>query len=127
MANTIEVWDLKAPLVKQTENLYSCHVFPPELCHVFTLMPCPPGGPASAGHVPALPAVVAPRVHPGVQGQLSGPERRLQPQHDGERLLRRGRRVLHRARRHSHRGTARRGSRRRDGIDGSGQEWKRRR
>ncbi|KAI4798270.1 hypothetical protein KUCAC02_022163 [Chaenocephalus aceratus] len=33
-------------------------------------------------HVPALPAVVPARVHPGLQGQLPGPERRLQPQHD---------------------------------------------
>lgn len=48
----------------------------------------PPGGAASAGHVPPMPAVVPPRVHPGVQGQLPGPECRLQPQHDGKWLLR---------------------------------------
>lgn len=33
----------------------------------------PAGGFASAGYVPAVPAVVAPRVHPGVQGELPGP------------------------------------------------------
>ena len=58
------------------------------------------GGLASAGHVTAVPAVVAARVHPGVQGQLPGPERRLGPA--GEWLLRRGRRVLRRARRNAH-------------------------
>ena len=100
-----------------------------ELCPVLIriLIRPPAGGFASAGHVPAVPAVVAPRVHPGVQGQLPGPERRLQPQHDGERLLRRGRRVLPGAWRHSHRGAARRRGRRRDGVDGCGQERERQR
>lgn len=86
-------------------------------------LPPPPGGLASAGHVPAVPAVVAARVDPGVQRELPGPERRLQPQHDGERLLRRGWWVLPGAWRHSHRGTARWRGWRRDGDNGSRQEW----
>lgn len=100
-----------------------------EMCPVLIRILIRPlaGGFASAGHVPAVPAVVAPRVHPGVQGQLPGPERCLQPQHDGERLLWRGRWVLPRAWRHSHRGTARRRGRRRDGIDGCSQERERQR
>lgn len=102
-------------------------LIPSEMYHILIRisLPPPPGGFASAGHVPAVPALVAPRVHPGVQGQLPGPERSLQPQHDGERLLWRGWRVLPRAGRHSHRGTARRGSRRRDGSNGRGQERER--
>lgn len=69
---------------------------PPHFC---------PGGLASAGHVPPVPALVPARVHPGVQGQLSGGG--AGHRRHGQRLFRRGRRVLHRLRRHAHRNPGR--------------------
>lgn len=48
-----------------------------------------------------MPALVPARVHPGVQGQLSGG--RPGDRRHGQRLLRRGRRVLHGLRSHAHR------------------------
>lgn len=117
-------WGLESESNIHDNSSINNWVTPSELrAHALISMRPPLGGVASAGHVPAVPAVVPPWVYPGVQGQLPGLERRLQPKHDGERLLRWGRRVLPGAWRHSHRGAARRRCWRRD--YGDDQEWQR--